>query len=220
MSSQEASLVDKLNADMAGVANAVGRSLVQVRDRRAGVGSGVIVHSDGLIITNAHVVGKGPLDIILPDGSNARARLLALDEERDLAALAVDATGLTPVRLGDSRRLRTGDWVLALGHPLGVTGAAAAGIIIGTESERTESPAIPREWIAVGMALRPGNSGGPLVDVDGRMVGVNTMMTGPGVGMAVPVHVVKEFLRRELGTESVAGAASGQSGPAEQAGFI
>ncbi len=230
VSIQEASLVDKLNADVSGVAEAVGRSLVQVRDRRSGVGSGVIVHSDGLIITNAHVVGRGPLSITLPDGSSAQARLLALDKECDLAALAVDATGLTPVRLGDSRRLRAGEWVLALGHPLGVTGAATAGVVIGTESERPkserpkseriESPATGREWIAVGMALRPGNSGGPLVDVEGRMVGVNTMMTGPDVGMAVPVHVVKEFLRQELGTESVAGAASGQPGPAEQAGFI
>ena len=152
-------------------------------------------------------MGKSPLRITLPDGSNVQARLLALDKERDLAALAADATDLTPISLGDSSRLRAGEWVLALGHPWGVTGAATAGIVIGTEPERTEPPGIGRQWIAVGIALRPGNSGGPLVDVDGRMVGVNTMMTGPGVGMAVPVHVVKQFLRRELGTEPVASAA-------------
>ena len=160
MSGVEVALADRLNADVAGVVAAVGRSLVQVRDRRNGVGSGVIVHSDGLVITNAHVVCKGPLDISLPDGSNVQARLLALDKERDLAALAADATGLTPINLGDSSRLRVGEWVLALGHPWGVTGAAAAGIVIGTESERTESPGTGREWIAVGIALRPGNSGG------------------------------------------------------------
>ena len=207
MSRVQTAIVDKLNEDMAGVVALVSHSLVQVRDRRAGVGSGVIVHPDGLVVTNAHVVGRGPRRIILPDGSDVQAKLLALDKEHDLAVLAADATNLTPLALGKSKQLRAGEWVLALGHPLGVTGAATSGIVIGVESERTESPGTGREWIAVGIALRPGNSGGPLVDVDGRMVGINTMMTGPGVGMAVPVHVVKQFLRRELGTEAASSAA-------------
>ena len=199
--------MDKLNADVSDLVAMVGRSLVQVQGRRTGFGSGVIVHSDGLVVTNAHVVGRGPLRITLPDGSNVPARLLALDKGHDLAALAIDATGLTPITMGGSKRLRAGEWVLALGHPWGVTGAATAGVVIGTGSEWPESPVTEREWIAVAMALRPGNSGGPLVNVDGQMVGVNTMMTGPGVGMAVPVHVVKQFLRRELASEEKASGA-------------
>ena len=207
MSSVEATLVDKLNSDVSDLVAMVGRSLVQVRGRRAGFGAGVIVHSDGLVVTNAHVVGRGPLHITLPDDSNVPARLLALDTAHDLAALAIDATGMTPITMGQSKRLRAGEWVLALGHPWGVTGAATAGVVIGTGSQWPESPVTEREWIAVGIALRPGNSGGPLVNVDGQMVGVNTMLTGPGVGMAVPVHVVKQFLRRELASEEKASVA-------------
>jgi serine protease Do len=89
---------------------------------------------------------------------------------------------------------------MALGHPWGVPGAATAGVVIGTGEDMPEMPLTGRDWIAVGLHLRPGHSGGPLVDSQGRLVGINTMMIGPEVGMAVPVHVVKAFLRRELGT--------------------
>ena len=136
----------------------------------------------------------------LPDGTTLPARLLARDEGRDVAALLVEAKELTPIELGTSRDLQPGRWVLAVGYPWGVAGAATAGIVIGTGEDLPGTPSPAREWIAVSLELRPGHSGGPLVDVQGRLVGVNTMMAGPEVGMAVPVHVVKEFLRRELGT--------------------
>jgi serine protease Do len=90
--------------------------------------------------------------------------------------------------------------VLALGHPWGVTDAATAGVVIGVGRDFPEIPRSDREWIAVGLTLRPGHSGGPLVDVQGRLVGINTIMTGPKVGMAVPVHVAKSFLRQRLGS--------------------
>jgi S1-C subfamily serine protease len=87
---------------------------------------------------------------------------------------------------------------MALGHPWGVSGAATAGVVIGVGNDLPEMPWSDREWIAVGLHLRPGHSGGPLVDAQGRLVGINTMMTGLEVGMAVPVHVVKAFLKQAL----------------------
>ena len=103
----------------------------------------------------------------------------------------VDVTGLPTIEIGNSRALQPGQWVLAMGHPWGVKGAATAGVVIGVGSEWPEMPQSPKEWIAVSLRLRPGHSGGPLIDVNHRLVGINTLMTGPQVGMAVPVHVAK-----------------------------
>ena len=203
-------VLEQLNLEVGDVVDKARQSLVQVHNGRRGAGSGTIWHRDGLIVTNAHVVSdsghrhgqKGELRVTLPDGTTLPARLLARDEGRDVAALLVEAKELTPIELGTSRDLQPGQWVLAVGYPWGVAGAATAGIVIGTGEDLPETPSPAREWIAVSLELRPGHSGGPLVDVKGRLVGVNTMMAGPEVGMAVPVHVVKEFLRRELGTST------------------
>ncbi len=89
---------------------------------------------------------------------------------------------------------------MALGHPWGVANAATAGVVIGIGTDFPEMRRSGREWIAVSLTLRPGHSGGPLVDVQGRLVGINTIMTGPEVGMAVPVHVAKFFLKQRLGS--------------------
>ncbi|MEJ2211635.1 MAG: trypsin-like peptidase domain-containing protein, partial [Anaerolineae bacterium] len=110
-----------------------------------------------------------------------------------------DARGLPAEARGDSRRLRPGQWGLALGHPWGVAGAATAGMVVGVGRRLPEMPLSDWSWIAVGLHLRPGHSGGPLVDGEGRLVGINTMMAGPDVGLAVPVHEVKRFLRDALG---------------------
>ena len=194
-------LLQELNTEMAEVVERAGRSLVQVRNGGRGAGAGTIWHPDGLIITNAHVVGRFPLRVTLPDGRNLAARLLVHDAARDLAALTVDATGLPAIDLGESRKLQPGQWVMAMGHPWGVIGAVTSGVVIGLGSASPEMPRSGREWIAVSLHLRPGYSGGPLLDVQGRLVGINTMMTGPEVGMAVPVHVVKAFLRETLGSK-------------------
>ena len=210
-------VLEQLNQELGNVVDKARQSLVQVHNGRRGAGSGAIWHHDGLIVTNAHVVsGRGrrhgphgpssELRVTLPDGTTLPARLLARDEGLDLAALLVEANELTPIELGTSRDVQPGQWVLAVGYPWGVAGAAIAGIVIGTGEDLPETPSPARDWIAVSLELRPGHSGGPLVDVQGRLVGVNTMMAGPEVGMAVPVYVVKEFLRRELGsTASVQG---------------
>ena len=190
-------LIQELNDEMSGAVEDVRRSLVSIHNGHGGAGAGTIWRPDGLVITNAHVVrGRHGLKVTLPDARTLPARLLAHDDQHDLAALAVDAEGLPTIQVGDSRLLKAGQWVMAIGHPYGVAGAVTAGIVIGEGAELPEVASRGREWIAVSLHMRPGHSGGPLVDIDGRLVGINTMITGPDVGMAVPVHVVKEFLRR------------------------
>ena len=193
-------LLRQLNAEMASVADGALRSLVQISDGQ-GNGAGTIWHPDGLIVTNAHVIaGRRSLKVTLADGRTFPAQILAQNQDRDLAALAISASGLPTIELGDSRRLQSGQWVFALGHPWGVTGAVTAGIVIGMGSEWPEMPPSGQDWVVVSLHVRPGNSGGPLVDVQGRLVGINTMMTGPEVGVAIPVHVARSFLREALGT--------------------
>ena len=186
---------------------AVTNSLVQVAAGRSGSGSGVIFTADGLVVTNAHVVsgGKGrqplrELRVALPDGPVAAAKLLAKDDGLDVAVLRIEQLEgnlpeLHPIEIGDSKALRPGQWVMAMGHPWGVAGAAAAGIVIGFGSDLPEAPGTGRDWIAVDLALRPGHSGGPLVDHRGRLIGMSTMMAGLEVGMAVPAHVIGEFVK-------------------------
>jgi serine protease Do len=190
-------LLQELNAELGQVADTARRSLVTISNGRRGAGAGTIWHSDGLILTNAHVVRLHAPRVTLPDGRSFAARVLAHDPELDLAALAVEARDLPTVELGESRRLQAGEWVLAMGHPWGVSAAATAGVVIGM-GPSLEMPLPGRELIHVGLHLRPGHSGGPLVDIRGRLVGINTMMAGPDVGLAVPVHVVKAFLRQNL----------------------
>lgn len=203
-------IIERLNHDMDRVVERVWRSLVQIRNG-VGAGAGTVWHPDGLIVTNAHVLGAHGLSVILSDGRVLPARVLAADRAHDVAALAVDASGLPPISLGDSRRLKPGQWVTAVGHPWGVTGAATAGVVTGSGVALPEAPGLGREWIATDLHLRPGHSGGPLVDSEGRLVGINTIMAGPNAGMAVPVHVIVRFLQQTLGTRAEAAAAGARA---------
>ena len=195
------SLLQQLNFEMAGVVNQVRRSLVQIRDGRGGAGAGTLWHSDGLIMTNAHVVQRDRVEVALADGRILPGRLLAHDPETDLAALTIEGRDFPTIELGDSKNLRPGQWVLALGHPWGVVGAVSAGPVINVGLP-PELPHLSREFVQAGLQLRPGHSGGPMVDVQGRLIGINTMITGPEVGLAVPLHVVKAFLRDQLGSKA------------------
>jgi serine protease Do len=190
-------LLRQMNAEVADLAETVRRSLVQIWNGRHGSGAGTVWHPEGLILTNAHVVGRRSLRVTLPGGGTQPARLLARSKDLDLAALSVEATGLPTIELGRSEQLQPGQWVLAMGHPWGVVGAATAGVVIDVGVPH-ELSALGRELIQVDLPLRPGYSGGPLVDVQGRLLGINTMMAGPEVGLAVPVHEVKRFLRKAL----------------------
>ena len=203
--SANTSLTQRLNTELASVVGGVTRSVVRVRDGRAGAGAGTVWHADGLIVTNAHVAGSRSLEVGLWDGRSMPARVLAHDPALDLAALSVNAGGLPTIALGESTTLQPGQWVMAMGHPRGVTDAITGGVVIGLGSDLPEMGRTHREWIAVSLSLRPGHSGGPLFDAEGRLVGINTMITGPSVGMAVPVHVVKRFLSRTLGSDHLPG---------------
>jgi serine protease Do len=191
-------VLEALNQGMAAAVESVHRSLVHVRVAGRGGGAGTIWHPAGLIVTNAHVVGRGPVQVILPGGRALPAELLAADPECDLAALRIEAQGLAAIPLADSRAVRPGQWVMALGHPFGVQGAATAGVVIGAGAALPEMPPSRRDWLVVSLHLRPGHSGGPMVDAQGRLIGINTMMNGPDVGLAIPVHVTVDFLKGAL----------------------
>ena len=199
-----AGLLGELEDEIADVVEAARGSLVHIRAGGRGAGAGTVWHHNGLIVTNAHVVERGPLAVTLADGRTLQARVLARDSALDLAALAVDASGLPTIELGESSQLQPGQLVLALGHPWGMVGAASAGTVIGVGSQLPDLPRSRREWVAVSLNVRPGNSGGPLLDARGRLVGITNMMSGPEVGVAVPVHVAKAFLRATLGSQTAA----------------
>lgn len=204
------SLLSRLNSELAAVLATARRSVVQVKNGRGG-GAGAILHPAGLVVTNAHVVrGRAPR-ITLWDGRTLGGRLLAVDEGADLAAVNVDVADMPVLPLADGRGIRAGEWVTALGHPWGVVGAATAGMVIDVGRPVEQLP-YAGPLLQVGLHLRPGHSGGPMVNGRGELVGINTMIAGPEVGLAIPVQTVKGFLKRAFGSESdgVEAAAGGR----------
>ncbi len=179
-----------IDSDLAAITGRLRRITVQVHGSRAGAGSGVIWISSGLIVTNAHVA-RSRAGVVLPDGRALEARMLAWDPEHDLAALAVDADGLSAADVGDSDSLRVGDLVVAVGNPLGLTGAVTAGVIHAIGPRRSAGPSL----IQADLRLAPGNSGGPLADARGRVIGINAMIAGR-LALAVPSNEVARFLGR------------------------
>jgi serine protease Do len=197
------SFLERLNGDLSALVDKARTSLVRIEAAGRGVGAGTIWHPEGLILTNAHVASRRSLRVVLQDGRSYAASFLARDERRDLAALSVRENDLPTVELGHSDSLKPGDWVIALGHPWGVEGAATAGIVISV-GVPPEMAGRNQSLIQVGLHLRPGHSGGPLVDARGRLVGVNIMMAGPNVGYAIPVQTIKAFLKDSLAEKKAA----------------
>jgi serine protease Do len=161
-------------------------------DRRAGEGAGVIWHPDGLVVTNAHCVRHRRLSIRTADGRSLDADVVAHDSRLDLALLETPGLrGRAPV-LGDVETLRAGELLLALGHPFGVSGALALGVLHAIARDPRSGGV---RWVCADVRLAPGNSGGPLADAAGRVVGINTMIAG-GLGLAIPTPVVQRFVAR------------------------
>jgi serine protease Do len=171
------------------------RSTVQVRTGRNGSGSGIIWTAGGQVITNAHVVRANGIQIELWNGRQLSARLLKKDQRRDLASLAVEGDGLPSAAAGDSDSLRAGEIVIAVGNPYGFIGAVSTGVIHGVGPL---AGFVDGRWIVSDVRLAPGNSGGPLADAAGRVIGVNTMIAG-GLALAIPSRSVMEFLARPAG---------------------
>jgi serine protease Do len=176
--------------EVAAVAERLRQSTVAVRGRGPGGGSGVIWRAEGLIVTNAHVARGSEAFVELWDKRTFPAKVVARNARRDLAALTIEAGDLPSAPIADSDALRVGQLVLAVGNPLGLVGALTAGIVhaIGpTENSRGQ------RWVQADVRLAPGNSGGPLADVQGRVVGINSMIAG-GLALAVPSNAVERFL--------------------------
>ena len=170
--------------------------LTGMSDGSAMVGTGVIFTEDGYILTNAHVIAGGSeCYVVLDPGENHRARLLGLDEEKDLAVIKIDATGLPAAEFGDSDALTVGDPVYAIGNPLGVElrGTLTDGIVSAINRD-VYVDGVTMTLIQTNAALNNGNSGGPLINVYGQVVGINTMKMGSssttsveGLGFAIPI---------------------------------
>lgn len=167
------------------------RSTVQIREGRGSGGSGVIWNTAGLIVTNAHVARRQKMTVELWDGRTYEAELSSRDSRRDLASLNVSARQLSAATTGNSDRLRAGELVIAVGNPLGFTGALSTGVVHMTGPLTGLGR---RPWVQAAIRLAPGNSGGPLADAMGRVVGINTMVVSGGLALAVPVNTVQKFL--------------------------
>ncbi|MBI3970581.1 MAG: trypsin-like peptidase domain-containing protein [Chloroflexi bacterium] len=175
------------------VAAQLSRSVVEVRPERGGAGAGTIWRADGVIVTNNHVAPGGRAGVVLYDGRRLAASIVAHDQWNDLAVLRVDESDLPAATIGDARALRPGELVLAVGHPFGVRAALTIGVVNGAVGDRSVDGG--RELVRADVLLGPGNSGGPLADARGRVVGINAMVGG-GLALAVPSHVVDRLLRR------------------------
>jgi S1-C subfamily serine protease len=196
---RDANLLDAYSEAVVSVVDAVGPSVVSVRTKRAvpsrvgseGAGSGVILASDGYILTNSHVVhGATGLEVSLVDGRRVAARFVGDDPATDLAIIRVDAPALSPARIGESARLRVGQLVIAIGNPFGFQSTVSAGVVSALgRSLRSATGRLIDNIIQTDVALNPGNSGGPLVDSRGFVVGINTAVfaMAQGISFAVPI---------------------------------
>lgn len=163
--------------------------------RQKGTGSGVIISSDGYILTNNHVAGDAEqINVKLSDGREFKAKLVGKDNETDLAVVKIDAQNLSFARLGNSDSLEQGEWVIALGSPFGLQQTMTAGIVSATGRDLGANAGQFTNYIQTDASINPGNSGGPLINMQGEVVGINTLIfsqTGmsAGVGFAIPSNL-------------------------------
>ncbi len=195
--SSPAQLLESLSDAIAYVAEKVAASVVRVGSGRRFGGSGVVWSSDGYVVTASHVVGRlSEVEVGLSDGRSFHAKVLGHDQYSDVALLKIDADKITPIELGDSERVRAGQFVLALANPFGEQPSVTSGII--TSPKRTI-----RGWwgrlmenvVVTDAPLNPGYSGGPLVDAAGRMIGLNVAYVYSR-GIAIPISTVKNVADR------------------------
>ena len=161
-----------------------------------GVGSGFIVASDGVILTNAHVVdGADEVTVKLTDRREYRAKVLGVDKRSDIAVLKIDAKNLPTVRIGDSSAASVGEWVLAIGSPFGLENTASSGIISAKSRALPDDGYVP--FIQTDVAVNPGNSGGPLFNLKGEVIGINSQIYSSsggsqGLSFAIPIDVASK----------------------------
>ena len=197
----------RLNDELSRLSEQLKPGLVQLRVRRpasadeqegprGASGSGFLIRSDGLLVTNAHVVaGVDRVQVKLFDGRRFQGKVLGRDNRTDLALVKIDGVSDLPILpLGDSNRVRVGEFVLALGHPFGLEQTVSFGIVSRKGAPLTTA-APGFDFIQTDASVNPGNSGGPLVNMAGEVVGINSMAArGGSIGFAIPVNLVKALL--------------------------
>ena len=181
------------SSNLNGLAELLREAVVEVRSGDTGSGTGIIWGGAGLVVTNAHCIRRGASLEVDASGKWREARALAYHPQHDLALIAAPSVSGPMLELRDPESLRTGELVFAHGHPLGVRDALAMGVIHTVARDGSKSP----RWVVADVRLAPGNSGGPLVDAEGRLVGINSMVVN-GLGVAIPSTLVQRFVERAL----------------------
>ena len=181
------------SSNLNGLAEMLREVVVEVRSGEVGSGTGIIWGGAGLVVTNAHCVRRGSTLEVDANGKWREARALAYHPQHDLALIAAPSISGPMLELRDPESLRAGELVFAHGHPLGVRDALAMGVIHTVARDKSKSP----RWVVADVRLAPGNSGGPLVDAEGRLVGINSMVVN-GLGVAIPSTLVHQFVERAL----------------------
>ncbi len=181
-----------------------------------GYGSGFIVSTRGHIITNEHVLRNGSqIEVELLNGQRYMAQVLSKDSKNDLALIKIEARErLRPVRFGDSEAVELGEWVIGIGNPFGIGQSIMIGIV-SAKGRRIPGSGYP-PLIQIDAAMNLGNSGGPLFNMDGEVIGVNTILLwkSQGIGFSTPINVCRAFIQQHTARQAKAGASEGPLGPA------
>ncbi len=188
-------LPDVFSSSLVSLVERVQPGIVQVSVNRRGGGTGIIWQEDGRIITNNHVVPNDNLNVqvLLSDGRTFDAKVLHRNPRLDLAILQVQGEKLRALPLGDSGKLRLGEWVFAVGHPLGERWVVTAGIVSSKSTIKFDD-GLMTEYIKSDVRLAPGNSGGPLLNADGEVVGINAMIFGGDLSVSIPSNVLSKWV--------------------------
>ncbi len=177
------------------------------------LGSGFVISADGYVVTNNHVISAGAqgavvesITVTLSDGRDFKAKLIGHDAQSDLAVLKIDGTALPFVKFGDSGRARVGDWILAIGNPFGLGGTVTAGIISATH--RVTGTGAYDRFIQTDASINRGNSGGPMFDLNGNVIGINSQILSPtggnvGIGFAIPAEEAKPIIDKLMQGQTI-----------------
>jgi len=197
MAPQSGKLLQGVSAASAEMIEAVRPSVVVIQNEGRGAGAGIIWRADGGILTNHHVVARNrqaDIRVQLHDGRTFKAKVTGTHPTLDLAMLRVEATDLPAALVGDSAKLRVGELVFAIGHPLGYLGFVTSGIVSGWGTIKIGDTGQTARFIKSDVRLAPGNSGGPLLNARGEVVGINSMILGGDLSVAIPSEVAAEWL--------------------------
>ncbi|MDB4968114.1 MAG: Peptidase Do [Myxococcales bacterium] len=167
--------------------------------KQRGLGSGVVIDKKGYILTNNHVVEDADeVKVSFADGKTVAGKVVGTDPRTDLAVVKVDGIGVTAARLGDSEKLQVGEWVIAIGNPFGLDHTVTVGVLSAKNRSNLQGGSHYEDFLQTDASINPGNSGGPLVNLDGEVIGINTMIAGigTGIGFAVPSSMAKPIVEQ------------------------